>query len=115
MLKSGTQHIVALSVCEEELYAGIACEQDMLYVKHVIELLGLKVKLPMKTEMDNKGAINLANNRVLADALIILGLRLSFCMVTKRMVYWRLFGCQAVIMMPPYLPRIWEDHCSSIL
>ena len=48
MFKSGTQRIVALSVCEAELYAGISCAQDMLYVKHVIESIGLKVKLPMK-------------------------------------------------------------------
>ena len=34
----------------------------MLYVKHVIESIGLKVKLQMKLEMDNKGAVDLANN-----------------------------------------------------
>ena len=34
----------------------------MLYAKHVIESVGLKVKLPMILECDNKGAVDLANN-----------------------------------------------------
>jgi hypothetical protein len=34
----------------------------MLYMKNVLESLGLKVKLPMVLEMDNKGAEYLANN-----------------------------------------------------
>ena len=34
----------------------------MLYVKNVLESLGLKVQLPMILEMDNKGAVDLANN-----------------------------------------------------
>jgi hypothetical protein len=36
--------------------------QDMLYMKNVLQSLGLKVKLPMVLEMDNQGAVNLANN-----------------------------------------------------
>ncbi len=38
------------------------CAQDMLYTKNVLELMGLKVRLPMVLEMDNKGAVDLANN-----------------------------------------------------
>ncbi len=34
----------------------------MLYMKNVLESLGLKVKLPMVLEMDNQGAVYLANN-----------------------------------------------------
>jgi hypothetical protein len=34
----------------------------MLYVQQILELMGLKVKLPMILEMDNKGAVDLANN-----------------------------------------------------
>jgi hypothetical protein len=34
----------------------------MLYVWHILELMGLKVKLLMILEMDNKGAVDLANN-----------------------------------------------------
>jgi hypothetical protein len=64
MFKSSTQKSVALSVCEAEpeQTAGVLCAQDMLYVWHILELMGLKVKLLMILEMDNKGAVDLANN-----------------------------------------------------
>ncbi len=38
------------------------CAQGMLYTKNVLESMGLKVKLPMILEMDNKKAVDLANN-----------------------------------------------------
>jgi hypothetical protein len=62
MFKSLTQKSVTLSVCEAEQTAGVLCTQDMLYVKNVLESMGLKVKLPMCLEIDNKGAVDLANN-----------------------------------------------------
>ena len=34
----------------------------MLYVMRTIESLGLKVEKPMILQVDNKGAVNLANN-----------------------------------------------------
>jgi hypothetical protein len=34
----------------------------MLYVQNVLKLMGLKVKLPMLFEMNNKGTVDLANN-----------------------------------------------------
>ena len=42
--------------------AGVTCAQDMLYVMRIVEALGLKVKKPMELTMDNKGAVDLANN-----------------------------------------------------
>lgn len=83
MFKSGTQRIVALSVCEAELYAGISCAQDMLYVKHVIESLGLKVKLPMKLEIDNKGAVDLANNWSIGGRTRHIGTKIEFLRLHK--------------------------------
>lgn len=61
-VKSSMQKTVALSVTEAELMAGVTCAQDMLYARKVLESLDLKVKLPMLLEMDNKGAVDLANN-----------------------------------------------------
>jgi len=61
-MKSGMQKVVALSVSEAELYSGTLCSQDMLYVMRVLESIGLKVQKPMIMEMDNKGAVDLANN-----------------------------------------------------
>ena len=62
MFKSSTQKSVALSVCEAEQTAGVLCAQDMLYIQHIIESMGLKVKLPMILEIDNKGAVDLTRH-----------------------------------------------------
>ena len=53
---------MCLSVTEAEMSAGVTCAQDMLYVMRIVEALGLKVKKPMELTMDNKGAVDLANN-----------------------------------------------------
>jgi hypothetical protein len=42
--------------------SGTECAQDMLYAMIVIESLGLKVQKPMILEIDNKGAVDIANN-----------------------------------------------------
>jgi hypothetical protein len=60
--KSKMQQHVTLSVTEAELAAGVECAQDMIFTMRLIESIGLKVKLPMLLEMDNKGAVDLANN-----------------------------------------------------
>jgi hypothetical protein len=53
---------VTLSVTESESGAGVSTAQDMMYCYRIITSLGLKVELPMVLEMDNKGAVDLANN-----------------------------------------------------
>jgi hypothetical protein len=63
IFKNSMQKSVALSVCEAEQTSGVLCAQDMLYVWNVLESMGLKLKLPMTLEMDNKGAVYLANKR----------------------------------------------------
>ena len=62
MSKSATQRHVTLSVTEAEGAAGVTCAQDMLYVHNVVTSLGIDVELPMLLEIDNKGAVDLANN-----------------------------------------------------
>ena len=61
-VKSAMQRVVALSVTEAELMAGVQCAQDMLYIKRVLEGMGLQVELPMVLNIDNSGAVDLANN-----------------------------------------------------
>ena len=61
-VKSGQQKIVAISVTEGERSAGTFCTQDMLYVMKIVESVMIKVKKPMKLTLDNKGAVNLAQN-----------------------------------------------------
>jgi hypothetical protein len=60
--KSNTERMVSLSTTEAETCAGDTCVQDMLFIKNALELLGLKIKLSMILEMDNQGAVYLANN-----------------------------------------------------
>ena len=62
MFKSSTERTVSLSTTEAETYAGVTCVQDMLYIKNILESLRLRVKLPKVLEMDNQGAVYLANN-----------------------------------------------------
>ncbi len=62
MFKSSMQKSVALSVCEAEQTAGVLCAQAMLYDWNVLKSMGLKGKLPMTVEIDNKGAVDVANN-----------------------------------------------------
>jgi hypothetical protein len=60
--KSKMQEAVTLSVTEAELVAATHCYQEMLYVKKVLALIKISVKMPMILRMDNKGAKDLINN-----------------------------------------------------
>ena len=62
MFRSVTQKHVALSVTGAELYAAVSTAQDMLCVMNVLLSIGLVVELPMVLEVDNMGAVHLANN-----------------------------------------------------
>jgi hypothetical protein len=62
IVRSATQKTVSLSVTESEQNAGVMVAQDMLYLLRTMQELELKVELPMILEMDNKGAVYLANN-----------------------------------------------------
>jgi hypothetical protein len=61
-VRSKMQDCVTMSVTEAEYVSAADCAQEMLFHKHLIESLGLHVELPMILEIDNKGAIDLANN-----------------------------------------------------
>jgi hypothetical protein len=62
MFRSGTQKFVTLSVTEAETAAGVTVAQDMLYVYRLLKSIGLRAELPMLLEIDNSGAVDLANN-----------------------------------------------------
>ncbi len=62
-MKSVIQKIVVLSVLTEaETIAAVQCAQEMVLAYKIMISIGLKVELPMILEMDNKGAVDLANN-----------------------------------------------------
>ena len=54
--------IIALSVMAAELFSVVMCEQYMMSVMRVLNNMGLKLKLPMKLEIDNKGAKDITHN-----------------------------------------------------
>ena len=56
------QKTVSLSVAEAEENAAVECVQEMLFVMNLLESIGLKVQKPMLLEVDNKGAVDLANS-----------------------------------------------------
>ncbi len=69
---------VALSALEAEGNAVVRCVQDMLYVKRLLESIGLKVKVPMIVESDSKSFIDLFNNWSVGGRSRHADLRLSF-------------------------------------
>ena len=56
------QKFVTLSVTEAEGASGVTTAQDMMYIYCTLMSVGLSVELPMVLEMDNPGAVYLANN-----------------------------------------------------
>ena len=60
--KCKMQDGVSTAVSCAEYVAGADCAQEMLFQYRILTSIGLQVELPMVLEMDNKGAIDLANN-----------------------------------------------------
>jgi hypothetical protein len=56
------QETMKLLVTEAELDSAVTNVQDMLFVKLIIESLGLKVKILMILSVDNQGVRELVNN-----------------------------------------------------
>eukprot|EP00957_Ditylum_brightwellii_P000117 8301-Ditylum_brightwellii.AAC.1 len=54
--------IVALFVAKAELYSVVLCAQDMLFTMRILDVMGLKVELPMILYISNKGAKDFVNN-----------------------------------------------------
>ena len=53
--KSGMQKTTTLSMTESETVSNGICAQDMMYAKHIVEYVGLKVEIPMVLEVNIKG------------------------------------------------------------
>jgi len=61
-VKSAQQTMTTLSSAEGKLVSGTSCAQEMLFVMRILESMNLKVQKPMILWIDNKGAVDLANN-----------------------------------------------------
>lgn len=62
--KSKQQGGVTLSSSEAEYYALSEVATELLFVKQIVEFLGVPLQLPMVVHVDNNGAIYLANNSI---------------------------------------------------
>jgi hypothetical protein len=60
--KSRVQKTVALSSTEAEYYAYSEATAELMYCKQILEFLGIEVQTPMILNVDNTGAMYLANN-----------------------------------------------------
>ena len=76
--KSKMQKFVTLSVTEAECVAATNCVQDMMFGKHFLEGMELKVKLPMTLFMDNKGGVDIFNNWSIAGNTRAVSVRFAY-------------------------------------
>ena len=51
-----------LSVTKADIAAGVMVAHDMLYIYRLMESLELKVELSMTLEIENSGAVDIANS-----------------------------------------------------
>jgi hypothetical protein len=75
---------VTLSVTEAELVTATNCIKNMLYIWNILESMGLKIKLPMKVELDNKVAKDIINNRSVGGRTRQVGVRFNFLRELKK-------------------------------
>jgi hypothetical protein len=61
-MKNKMMPVVAVLVTEAELFAATWCAQDISFEMQILESMGLKVKKPMRMNVDNKGAKDLCDN-----------------------------------------------------
>jgi hypothetical protein len=60
--KSKSGRSVTLSSTEAEYFAISEVAKELLFIKQIIESIGIKLELPIKIRTDNVGAIYLSNN-----------------------------------------------------
>jgi hypothetical protein len=69
------QECVTLSVKVAELIATTNCIQD---IRNILESMGLKIKLSMEVELDNKGAKDIIKNWSVGGTIRHVGIRFNF-------------------------------------
>ena len=77
-----------LLVTEAEIAAGVMVAQDMLYIYRLLESLELEVELPMILEMDNSGAVDIANSWSVGGQTRHMDVRNKFLHELTLRVYW---------------------------
>jgi hypothetical protein len=76
--KSKSGKAVTLSSMEAEYYGISECAKELIFLKHVIESMGIKIKLPIVIKTDNVGAIYLSNNYTTSQQTKHIDVRVHF-------------------------------------
>jgi hypothetical protein len=76
--KSKSGRAVTLSSTEAEYYAISECAKELIFLKHVIESMGIQLKLPIVIKTDNVGAIYLSNNYTTSQRTKHIDVRVHF-------------------------------------
>jgi hypothetical protein len=76
--KSKSGRSVTLSSTEAEYFAISECAKELIFIKHVVESMGIQVELPIEIKVDNVGAIYLANNYTTSQRTRHIDVRMHF-------------------------------------
>ena len=79
----------------------------MLYVRYSLKSMGLKVKLPMILEMDNKGTVDLANNWSIGGSIRHVDIRQCFLQELKESKLMEIRCIKGLEKMKMRSPRTW--------
>ena len=110
--------VIALSVTEAELYAGIQCVQDMLFTWRVLLSIGIEVELPMILEVDNKGAVDICHSWTVGGRTRHIEVKMYFLRELREMgivkVVWRCGDDMTADLFTKNLPGpLFEKHTSE--
>jgi hypothetical protein len=76
--KSKSGRSVTLSSTEAEYFALSECAKELIFIKNVIESMGIQIELPIEIKVDNVGAIFLANNYTTSQRTRHIDVRVHF-------------------------------------
>lgn len=112
------QDCTTLLVMEAELVVAMACAQDMLFTRHLLESIGLTVKKLMVLILNNKGAKDLANNWSVSRRTRHIDVRFNFLRELKEenliQLVWQHGACNCADLFTKTLdgPTFW--HHSNV-
>jgi hypothetical protein len=76
--KSRAQKAVALSSTEAEYYALSELCTELIFIKHILEFVGINIEYPIIARVDNVGAMFLSNNQSLSQRTKHISVRQHF-------------------------------------
>ena len=104
--KSKMQSRASLSMAEGELIAACDAAQIMLFVMHVLEDMGLRVKKPMILRVDCKGAIDLTYRWNVSGLTKHASIKLVSYTSLKKPILFCVCGCLQQLISLICTPRI---------